>query len=526
MSPHTMLLFAFLVCGSALSAADHPLAQPVRVTSGLLAGSTTGDGAVTSFKGIPYAAPPVGDLRWRAPQPPLAWEGVRQATAFGQSCLQPVNAKRPPYTEEFSVIDELSEDCLFLNVWTPARTVTDALGVLVYLHGGSGTHGSGSVSVYDGEGLARKGILVVTINFRLGPFAGMGHPQLSAESPLRVCGNYGMLDMIAALTWVQHNIAAFGGDPRKVTVCGQSSGCMALHYLTTSPLATGLFRGAIAVSFGYDFLTKPHSVGNLWQKEQSGVTYARARGLKSLADLRALSGDDLLAEHATVERQVRAGIGAGITVDGWVFPHSYPDALDRGLVNDVPILTGFTKDDFGPPAEFLRTTVASFPTTVPKVLEHQVQDYLRLYPASTDDEARLQAKRAQLDYRAASVFFWAKRRAKTAKTPSYTYRFDQAIPWPAQPHFGAFHSSDLIYAFNNLGRMDRPWTDTDRRVAELVSSYWVNFVNSGNPNGDGLPIWKPFAADLPVTMSIGATPGPLIVADPARFAWYQALMDR
>lgn len=526
MFQRAVLLLSVLLLWNALTAADHPLPQPVRVASGLLAGIITSDGAVTSFKGIPYAAPPVGDLRWRAPQPPLAWEGVRQSNAFGNSCLQPVNAKQPPYTAEFSVTDALSEDCLFLNVWTPARTVTDDLAVLVYIHGGSGTHGSGSVSVYDGEGLARKGIIVVTINFRLGPFAGMGHPQLSGESPQKVCGNYGMLDMISALTWVQRNIAVFGGDPRKVTVCGQSSGCMALHYLTTSPLASGLFRGAIAASFGYDFLTKPHSVGNLWQKEQSGLTYARARGLMSLADLRALLGADLLAEHPMVERQVRAGIGAGITVDGWVFPSSYPDALDRGLVNDVPTMTGFTADDFGPPAEFLRTTVASFPTTVPKALEAQVKDYQRLYPVSNDDEARTQAKRAQLDYRAATVFFWAKRRAKTAKTPAYTYRFDQAIPWPAQPHFGAFHSSDLIYAFNNLGRMDRPWSDDDRRVAELVSSYWVNFVNTGDPNGPGMPTWKPFAADQPVTMGIGIAPGPLAVAEASRLSWYQALMDK
>ncbi len=505
--------------------------MPVRVESGLLSG-TEADG-VTVFKGIPYAAPPVGDLRWREPQPPAKWEGVRAATAFGASCPQPLSTGAPPYTEEFAMRGPTSEDCLFLNVWTPAKSPKDGLAVLVYFHGGSGVRGSGSVPVYDGAQLARKGIVVVTLNFRLGMLGGMGHPQLTAESPHHVCGNYGMLDMIAALRWVQANIAAFGGDPAKVTLCGQSSGCMAMHYVMTSPLAKGTFRGAIAVSFAYDYLTKPHSIGNVWQKEQQGAKFAAAKGVASLAELRALTPEALMAEDAAVEPFTRAALNGGVNTDGWAFPADYPKALAEGLTADVPILTGITADDFGPPAAFLKTTPATLAAGVqaafgekkaefPKIQEA----YLAQCAADSDEAARAAVKRAQQEYRMASIFTWAAQRAKFAKAPVYTYVFEQAIPWPAHPEFGAFHSSDLVYAFDNLAKLDRPWTETDRRVAAQVSSYWVNFVKTGNPNGADLPTWPAWDAAAPVTMTLGAKPGVRAIADPARWPLYEAVLGR
>lgn len=526
-SPSSVMLTALFLLGTApVYAGDSALTQPIRIQTGLIAGAANADGGVMAFKGIPYAAPPVGDLRWREPQPPVAWEGVRQTTTVGSCCVQPINTKQPPYTAEFSVVGDLSEDCLFLNVWTPARAATDKLAVLFYIHGGSGTHGSGSVAVYDGEELSKKGIIVITVNFRLGPLAGMGHPQLSAESAHKVCGNYGLLDMVSALRWVQQNITAFGGDPTKVTVCGQSSGCMALHYLTTSPLAKGLFRSAIAMSFSYDYLLAPNSVGNVWQKEQKGLDFAKAKKAASISDLRSMPAADLIAPDSAVERFTRAVVGASINTDGWLFPRNYPDSLDQGLACDVPTLTGFTRDDSGPPAEFLKTTVASFATKVPKLLEDRKDAFLALYPVTTDAEARLMDKQAQLDYRAATVYFWAKRRAKVAKTPVYIYRFDQPIPWPAHPEFGAFHSSDLIYAFNNLKQMDRPWTAEDRRVADTYSSCWVNFVKTGDPNGNSMTSWQPFAVDRPVVMAIGTTSGPIPVAEAARFELYRTALEK
>ena len=527
-APRFALLFALLQTASwsTLVAAEPALDQPVRIATGLITGAATADRSVVAFKGIPYAAPPVGDLRWREPQPPAAWEGIRDGSGFGACCSQPVNTMQPPYTAEFSVAGEGSEDCLFLNVWTPARSARDRLAVLVYIHGGSGTHGSGSVAVYDGEELARKGIIVVTVNFRLGPLAGLGHPQLTAESSHHASANYGLLDMLAALRWVQANIAAFGGDAQKVTLCGQSSGCMAVHYLTASPLAKGLFRAAIAASFAYDYLTRPDAVGNLWQKEQKGLDFSRAKGAASIAELRALPAASLIAQDPAVAPFTRAVVGASVATDGWLFPRTYPDALDQGLACDVPTLTGFTHDDGGPPEAYTHATVASFTAKVPKAFAERKEAFLALYPVANDADARRMDKQAQLDFRAATVFFWAKRRAKAAQAPVYIYRFDQAIPWPQHPEFGAFHSSDLVYAFANLKQLDRPWTAEDDRAAAAYSSYWVNFVRTGDPNGAGLPVWRPFAADRPVILAIGATPAEIPVAEPQRLEFHRALLEK
>ncbi len=529
--PVIVLAALFMAPLSALQAVD--LQKPLRIESGLVQGSMNGTGDVVSFKGIPYASPPVGDLRWREPQPAAKWDGVRKADQFGASCPQPFSTGAPPYTEEFAMRGEMSEDCLFLNVWAPAKPATDRLAVMVYLHGGSGTRGSGSIPVYDGESLARKGIIVVTVNFRLGILGGMGHPQLSKESPHKVCGNYGMLDMIAALKWVRANVAAFGGDPEKVTLCGQSSGAHAVHSLTTSPLAKGLFRGVIAVSFPYDYLTKQHAIGNVWQKEQQGLKFAAAKKVGSIEELRKIPAADLFADDPAVEPFTRAALGGGVNTDGWSFPVDYPKALDQGSVADLPTLTGITADDFGPPARRLSTTVATFGTGVESMFGEKkaafaaIKDpYLALCPVSTAAEAREMAKRAQQEYRMASIPAWAAWRSKTAKAPAYTYFFDQAIPWPEHPEFGAFHSSDLVYGFGNLAKLNRPWTATDHRVADQVSNCWVNFVKTGNPNGDGLPEWKAFAASSPATMNLGAQPGMRAIADELRVKLYLQLLGQ
>lgn len=527
------LLLILISLSSSLPAEDQALEKPIQLKDGLVQGVRNPTTQVTSFKGIPYAAAPVGDLRWQEPQPVAKWDGVRKADSFGASCPQPLSTGVPPYTEEFAMRGPVSEDCLFLNVWTPAKSASDKLAVMVYIHGGSGTRGSGSIPIYNGEQLAKKGIIVVTFNFRLGILGGMGHPQLTAESPHKVCGNYGMLDMIAALKWVNENISSLGGDPQKVTLCGQSSGCMAMHYLMTSPLAKGLFRGAIAVSFPYDYLTKQHSIGNVWQKEQQGLKFAAAKKMGSIAELRKLPAEVLFADDPAVEPFTKAALGGGVNTDGWSFLVDYPKALDQGMTADVPILTGITADDFGPPVEFLKTTVATFPATVATMFGEKkpafsalADSYLALCPVTTDQESRAAAKRAQQEYRMASIFSWAQWRAKSAKSPVYTYYFDQAIPWPEHPEFGAFHSSDLVYAFNNLAKLNRPWTDIDRHVADDLSSCWVNFVKFGNPNGPGAQAWRPFHPDKPETMTLGAKPGMREIADPQRWKFYEQLLKQ
>lgn len=466
------------------------LTQPIKIETGLIQGVLNADKDVVSFKGIPYAAPPVGTLRWREPQPPLKWEGVRLADAFGKKCPQVKFGTTNP-------VENTSEDCLFLNVWVPANASGKDLPVLFFVHGGCYQFGSGD---FNGDGMAKKGIILVTANHRLGSFSLMGHPELTKESPLKSCSNYGSLDLIAALKWVQNNIAAFGGDPSKVTLSGQSTGSSNVHYLSASPLAKGLFRGLIAISFPYDFLMKPNAIGNMWQAEQSGLKLAQSKNIKTLEELRAIPASELLK-----------GVG-GPTYRTPIYPDNYPTALSKGLVSDVPTLTGMTSDDFDPPAQYdPYTTVELFKTRVArKCPPEKLEQVLAQYPAKTAQEAKEMWKKISVEFRLADIYHWAKKRAKTSKTPSYTYLFTQAQP--LDPKRGAYHGADMLYEFNNVAGSDKGWRDEDRQVAEQVSSYWVNFVKTGNPNGPGLPEWKAFDPTDPSTMVLGKESGPQPIA--------------
>lgn len=472
-----MLLLAAPLAGFA---AD--LTQPVRIESGLIQGFPSATKDVVSFKGIPYAAPPVGRLRWREPQPPLSWEGVRKADAFGSICPQNRFGTSSPAPDS-------SEDCLFLNIWAPAGATGEKLPILFFVHGGMYQFGSGNMC---GEGMARQGIIFVSVNCRLGNFNSMGHPELTKESPLKSSGNYGSLDLIAALKWIQRNIAAFGGDPAKVTISGQSTGAGNVHYLTTSPLAKGLFRGLIAISFPYDFLMKPDAIGTMGQAEQGGLSLAKSKGLKTLDDLRRIPVTDLLKG------------GGGPNYGSPVYPANYPKTLETGLVSDVPTLTGMTWDDFGPPAKYdLYTDMSWFNKQVArKCPPERLDEVLAQYPAKTDAEAREMWKTVGNEIRMADIFHWAKRRAATAKTPVYTYMFTQAQPM--KPKEGASHGSDLYYMFNDVSDPEKHWRAEDRKVAAQVSSYWVNFVRTANPNGPNLPQWKAFDAGDPSTMFLGS----------------------
>jgi carboxylesterase type B len=502
------------ISGTGIAAAAD-LRDPVRIETGLVQGVATRDNAVVAFKGIPYAAPPVGNLRWRDPQPPLRWEGVRQADRFGASCLQKVKAGSPK---------EMSEDCLFLNVWTPARSSAERLPALLFIHGGADRSGSGSGDIYDGEALARKGILVVTINFRLGLLGGFAHPELTAESPHRCSGNYALLDAIAALRWIHGNIAAFGGDPEKVTISGQSSGAHTIHYLTVSPLARGLFRGAIAMSFPQHFMMQENFIGNLQFKEQQGLQFAEIKHARSLEELRRMPAAALLAEDPEVNRR---GLHlSGIIQDGWVVPEQYMPAFKKGIAADVPTLIGLTADDFGVIASHSTMTVDAFSAQARQRFGERAAAFLALYPAATDQAAAEMDKQMQREKGMADIFFWAGWRAKMTKTPVYTYLFEQVMPNPEHPELGASHSSDTIYEFNNLEKLDRPWTPDDRRVADNVSSYWVNFVKTGNPNGGNLPQWAPFDPGNAATMVLGVHSGPRPITTPERLGFYRDLLEK
>jgi para-nitrobenzyl esterase len=464
----TLSTFIALAIVLTLNAAASSPLDAVAVESGRLIGSTTRDGAVHAFKGVPYAAPPVGALRWRPPQALLAWNGNRTATEFPPSCPQNLARRRGPWTEEFMVQGDAGEDCLYLNLWTPSISAAARRPVYVWLHGGGFNEGSASIAVYDGEQMARRGIVVVGLNYRLGALGFLAHPDLTAESTNHSSGNYGLLDIIAGLKWIQKNVGAFGGDPTRVTLGGQSAGAMAVHALVASPHARGLFQRAIAESGPITATTFPA----LTEGEAVGRTLATAKGAKSAADLRMTSPDSLRAPVENAPFQPRP------LVDGWILPVDPLTAFGNGRQNDVPTLTGLNADEG-----------SASPT----------------YQTSNKEAARNRGL--------AALEAWAAARAKTAKTNAYTYFFTQVIPWPQHPEYGAFHTSEVPYVFANLSKLDRPWTSIDRRVSDTMLDYWVNFIRSGNPNGRGLPDWPVFKAERHETMEIGERVGPRRVAD-------------
>ena len=439
----------------------------VKTDDGLVSGVPK-DGGVTAYLGIPYAAPPVGDLRWRPPQRASHWNGIRKADHFGTSCMQNEVGSRLPWTEEFMTQGPISEDCLYLNVWTTAKNASAKYPVLFWIYGGAFTEGSSSIAVYDGAELAKKGIIVVTANYRVGPLGFLAHPELTKESERGASGNYGLLDQIAALRWVQKNIAAFGGDPSQVTIVGQSAGAISVAALMRSPLAKGQFARAIAQSGPGLFGRNSFGAGDaLREREAAGVKYAQALGVQSLDDLRALPAAKFYGASAPATQ-------GGPFNDGWVLTDSTP-------ADQVPLMVGFVADDLG-----LATAGA---------------------PAEQKATARERAR--------VSMHLWAAEQL-TASKRIYTYFFDRAIPWPAHPEYGAFHSGEIPYFFNTLGRLNRPWEPIDKKLADTVSSYVTNFAKKGDPNASVLPKWPAFEPSNYTTMQLGAQVGPMPLADPAR----------
>jgi para-nitrobenzyl esterase len=494
------------------------LLKPVHTENGFVAGIQCEGGDVIVFKGIPYAAPPVGDLRWRAPQPPLKWQGVRKAGEFCPACMQVQTGARNPWTEEFLSHDSLSEDCLFLNIWTPAKSGTDRLPVLVYIHGGAYTEGSGSVKVYDGEALAKKGIVVITINYRLGVLGFLAHPELSAENEDSVSGNYGLLDQIAALKWIQGNIAAFGGDPNRVTIAGQSAGAGSVNMLVVSPLARGLFHGTIAQSGSG---VSRMMMTTLADAEAAGVKFAGSKGAKSIADLRAMSYDSLIA---VPEGQMPQRFSANI--DGKFITESPMTTFAAGRQTDVPALTGMNADEGSASPTYGKTPMKDYKARIQMMYQDRAKDFFVLYPVDNDEQAGQVEKEAAREQGRVSMFLYAKNRAKTAKTPMFTYYFDRAIPWPEHPEFAAFHTSEVPYVFNNLKMLDRPWEKGDSVLAGQMSDYWVNFVTNGNPNGNGLPVWPAFDSAVHQTFRLGLTIEPIPVATEEKYDFFKNFLGQ
>ena len=497
------------------------ITQPVKVEGGKIAGVPGRDASITVFKGIPYAAPPVGDLRWRAPRPVAPWQGVKKADHFGNSCIQNIVSERKPWTYEFMTHTDISEDCLYLNLWTPAKSARDRLPVYIYIHGGGNTEGSGAVPVYDGEGLAKKGIIVVTVNYRLGIFGFFTHPELTAESDVHASGNYALLDLIAVLHWVHENIAAFGGNPNRVTIGGQSAGASDTHSLVASPLAKGLFQGAIAESGSSLGRLGLMGANALSAQEQAGVRFAEAKGAKSIADLRKLSWKELAAP-------VPGGGRFGVVIDGYVLPASAAEMFAQGRQNDVPTLTGSNRNDLGGASTHPAMTAEQFRRQAEQRYADLANAFLNLYPAATDDEARTSMNESALDSMRVSTYLWAVERARTAKTNAYTYFWDHVLPGPDSAQYGAFHTGEVPYVMNTLDMCQgRDFTAADRRIADMMSSYWANFIRTGDPNGKGLPHWPSVAEKPETTMELGDKNEPISVAgNKEKFALMKTILRR
>lgn len=483
--------------------------QTVATEGGALTGKPASDG-VSAFLGVPFAAPPVGELRWKPPQAAAKWSGVRKADAFGASCVQNQPGSRLPWTEEFMTQGAVSEDCLFLNVWTPASAANAKLPVMFWIYGGGFNEGSGAVAVYDGAALAKKGVVVVSVNYRVGPLGYLAHPELSKESEHKVSGNYGQLDQIAALRWVQANIRAFGGDPAQVTVFGQSAGAISVVNLMRSSLAKGLFARAIAQS-GPGLLPSNALGGNttLADREAAGAKYAEALGAPTLAALRALPASAFFSTAPNAPRPP-----GGPFRDGWVIPTTDP-------ADQVPLMVGFTADDLGARGGFTATTaptLANYESNAKRLYGEQTAEFLKLYPAAADGDVTAMQQTAGRDRARVSMHVWAGDQAAASRRV-YTYYFDRAIPWPAHPEFGAFHTADVPYVFQTINRLDRPWESVDRQLSDTMSSYWTNFAKKGDPNGAGLPPWPAHDAAKPETMQLGARVGAMPDADPSRLAF-------
>ncbi|MCI3278890.1 carboxylesterase/lipase family protein [Streptomyces cylindrosporus] len=520
--------------------------RPVRTESGLVTGVPSARDGVTVYKGIPYAASTAGENRWRPPRPAPSWKGVRAADTWGAACPQPVTGidadKVPP----------LSEDCLNLNVWTSAASSsTSAVSrerrpVFVWIYGGRNSAMWASQPVYDGANLAAKGAVVVTFNHRVGAFGNLAHPELSAESGHAASGNWGVMDTVAALKWVRRNIAAFGGDPERVTIAGWSHGSSFVNILMISRLARGLYHRAL-LSSGVQYTKDPalgHVAGGystLAAAEANGTAFTTYMGASSLAGLRALSADEIVAK-VYAPGAPSAGTSFGNVLDGYVLPTTYTGAMTSRTETDVPVYTGNNKDENGA-SPTLAMTVAQFQAYATTTFGDRAADFLALYPAATDAEAAAQYNAYARDEERVSTFLWGTQFRTTAsnRSPVYNYFWSHTPPGtdtsnPIMPgqdaaSAGAYHGADLYYLFGGLDGTDRPWTDQDHTIADTVSSYVVNFAATGNPNSparhsDPLPAWPALRTGRPLSMEIGDGFAPVPAADSdAKYAFLKTYLE-
>ena len=530
-----------------ISIAYAAIPEQVRIDTGLIAGTvSTGQPSVRVFKGIPFAAPPTGDNRWRAPQPVAKWDGVRKADAFGAPCIAsapaparggggggggqgrggggatPAAQAAPPREPA------RSEDCLYANVWTSANNANDRRPVMVWIYGGGFTSGSGGTTWYDGENLAAKGPVIVTFNYRLGTFGFFAHPELAKESGHNASGNYGMMDAIAMLQWVKKNISAFGGDPNNVTIAGESAGANMIGALVGSPQAKGLFQRAIAESGGWMGLMMG-KMNPSTQAQENGAKAMAALGVKTIAELRAKP----LAELTGLS-------SSGLVIDGYIIPEDLSLTFKNGKQNAVDVLVGSNKDEAnfglctsaGLPGMAGRggaggVTFEAFKSNAQRRFGDAANDFVKLYGVTSDADTQPAAHVACADEINWNMRQWAAAQAKAGKK-AYAYFFTRIPMQNGQPSAqGATHTAEISYAFNNpKGQANQTWDDVDTKLADTMSSYWVNFITKGDPNGSGLPNWPPYRDINSKVMVLGNTVQPEAAAPVDKLKFYDAAYQR
>ncbi|AEI46939.1 carboxylesterase/lipase family protein [Runella slithyformis] len=508
-----------LLSGAVMAQGNNAFAVQTTVENGIIEGNYDTKTGIQTYFGVPFAKPPVGDLRWKAPQPAENWKGVKETKKFGPRPMQKI-----VFGDMNSRSDGLSEDCLYLNVWTPAKRNTKGLPVLLYYYGGGNAAGDGSEPRYDGESMAKKGIVVVTCNYRLNIFGFLAHPELSAEAPYKASGNYGMLDQAAALKWVQKNIAAFGGDPKKITLAGESAGSIAVSMQMSSPLSRGLIAGAIGESgAGINPTMAPVPLAD---GEKMGVDFLKKAGVATIKQLRALSSRDVyeLFDESKM-------FGFPIVIDGYFLPKTIPQIFAAKEQAQVPLLLGWNSAEI-PGGAFMQGQPykeENYVARVKKEYPNDFEEVLKLYPHGSEKEIELSATALAADrFISYSTWKWFDLHRNNSTQPVYRYLYSKLRPElvdkslasglaggtvradgnaPKPPKaVGAPHACEIEYCMGNLHLVkDYAWTADDYKVSDTMLNFFANFIKTGNPNGDKLPEW-------PVAKAGDATP-PVMILD-------------
>ena len=512
----TILFIAILLVTTLTGSASAQ--DRVKTANGIVEGSSEQSSAIRAFKGVPFASPPVGDLRWQPPQPVKNWKGVRNAVQFGPRCMQ-----RPIFGDMGFRSNGMSEDCLYLNVWTPAKSNKERLPVLVYFYGGGFVAGDGSEARYEGESMARKGIVALTVNYRLGVFGFLAHPELTKESTRHASGNYGLLDQNAALRWVQQNIASFGGDPKKVTIAGESAGSVSVSAQMASPLSKDLIAGAIGESGS---IVGTLSAVALVEGEQNGIKFAANVGATSLTALRAMPAQQLLDATA------KPGMPSlSATVDGYLFPKPPLEIYAAGEQAHVPLMVGSNNEEIGYFGILGREkpSVENYRQALQRLYGDKAGEVFNLYPASTETEVMDAARDLASDrFISYSTWKWLDLSTKTGGKRTYYYNYARprpamraemgnstaglaggvvkgppAVANPLPRPRGAVHSAEIEYAMGNLdSNKVYAWTPEDYKVSRVMQEYFANFIKTGNPNGPGLPDWPTFDTGQRMTIDV------------------------